>query len=179
MKQINEYTAYIVLFCSRIARSMMSKLICSTFLPIALAVLLFASRPAWTQDQTQDNVEDGLGNSQKTLANLYAVIRNVALPPPSADAKGTEPVTQRLVLLLPGKVLNYYDYFPGDAYQASLEDPHHDGQQVRVLSSFFHMVFTHLIAVSKHYDQRHFPVNHVLLHTHYMIYPEGLLLWNL
>jgi hypothetical protein len=94
----------------------------------------------------QDNVEDGLGNSQNTLANLYAVIRSVALPPPSADATGNEPVTQRLVLLLPGKVLNYYDYFPGDAYQASLEDPHHDGQQVRVLSfSFF---FTHLIVVS-------------------------------
>ena len=105
----------------------MSKLLlCSA---IALVFLLFESRPVWTQSR-QGVVENELDNSKETLAKLYSLIRSVALPPPSEDATGSEAVTQRLVLLLPGKVLNYYDYFPGDAYQASLEDPHHDGQQV-------------------------------------------------
>ena len=62
-------------------------------------------------------------HSTTTLANLYTVIKNVALPPPSADATGNEPTQQRLVMLLPGKVPSYYDYFPGDAYEAYLENP--------------------------------------------------------
>ena len=68
-------------------------------------------------------VNNAAGNSQQTLAKLYEVIRNVALPPRSADATGNELTEQRLVMLLPGKVLSYYDYFPGDAYEAYLENP--------------------------------------------------------
>ena len=103
---------------------MMPKIL--AFLAVILALLLFGSRPVWTQ-AVQDAVAKA---AEDTLTNLYGVIRSVALPPPSEDAKESEPVSQRLVLLLPGKVLSYYDYFPGDAYEASLEDPHHDGQQV-------------------------------------------------
>ena len=62
-------------------------------------------------------------HSSETLANLYNVIRNVALPPPSATSTGTEETQQRLVLMLPGKVPSYYDYFPGDAYEAYIENP--------------------------------------------------------
>ena len=79
--------------------------------------------------------------STDTLAKLYATIRSVALPDPREDATGNEPISQRLVLLLPGKVLNYYDYFPGNAYEASLENPDHGGQQVtippRVMENMF------------------------------------------
>ncbi len=71
-------------------------------------------------------------DSDETLAKLYTTIRSVAQPPVSEAASGEEVINSRLVLLLPGKVLNYYDYFPGDRYEASLEDPHHDGQQVPI-----------------------------------------------
>ena len=68
--------------------------------------------------------------STDKLAKLYSTIRNVALPPVSQTATGNEPISNRLVMVIPGKVLNYYDYFPGDRYEASLEDPHHNGMQV-------------------------------------------------
>lgn len=62
-------------------------------------------------------------HSSETLANLYNVIRNVALPPPSATSTSIDETHQRLLLLLPGKVPSYYDYFPGDAYEAYIENP--------------------------------------------------------
>ncbi len=80
-------------------------------------------------------------HSTKTLAQLYTVIRNVALPPTSAEETGKEPITQRFLMLLPGKVLNYYDYFPGDTYESALENPDYDGRQVvippRVMENMF------------------------------------------
>ena len=81
--------------------------------------------------------------SKDTLTKLYATIRTIAQPPVSETASGNEVINSRLVMLLPGKVLNYYDYFPGDRYEASLEDPHHDGTQVpippRVMESMFQL----------------------------------------
>ena len=100
---------------------------------IAVAAISAAFRPA--NGNVQSNVVDNAaGNSQQTLAKLYEIIRNVALPPTSADATGNEPTEQRLVMLLPGKVLSYYDYFPGDAYEAYLENPDYGytDQQVTV-----------------------------------------------
>lgn len=91
------------------------------------ALLLIAIWISASKGQLED-----IDRSQDTVARLYTTIRNVALPPPSVDAGDDAIVNSRLVLLLPGKVLNYYDYFPGDRYEASLEDPHHDGQQVPI-----------------------------------------------
>ncbi len=92
--------------------------------------LLFA---IWIPASQGQGVSDVVNkNSKGTLAKLYTTIRNVALPPLSEDALEDDITTSRLVLLVPGKVLNYYDYFPGDRYEASLEDPHHDGQQVPI-----------------------------------------------
>ena len=89
---------------------------------IAVVAISTVFHPA--NGNTQRNVENNVaGNSKQTLAKLYEVIRNVALPPPSTDATGNEPTEQRLVMLVPGKVLSYYDYFPGDAYEAYLENP--------------------------------------------------------
>ena len=79
-----------------------------------------ASAATVTGTRAQDAAEE---HSTATLANLYTVIKNVALPPPSADATGNEPTENRLVMLIPGKVPSYYDYFPGDAYEAYLENP--------------------------------------------------------
>jgi hypothetical protein len=60
------------------------------------------------------------------------VIKNVALPPPSAEADGDEPTQQRLVLLMPGKIPSLYDYFPGDAYEAYLENPDYGYEDMQV-----------------------------------------------
>ena len=106
----------------------------TTFVIVALLCKLTAAA-------VEDDVLDAAANSDKTLAKLYTVLLNTALPPTSQEPTGDEPITQRLVLLLPGKVLNYYDYFPGNAYEASLENPDHDGQQViippRVMENMF------------------------------------------
>ena len=86
----------------------------------------------WIPTIKGQDVLNDVAKSKNTVARLYTTIRNVALPPPSEDASEDDIVTSRLVLLVPGKVLNYYDYFPGDRYEASLEDPHHNGQQVPI-----------------------------------------------
>ena len=93
--------------------------------------------------EAQDVVGNVRGASTENLAKLYTVIRNVALPPVNESATGDEPVSQRLVMLLPGKVLSYNDYFPGDEYEASLEDPLHEGRQIpippRVMDNMFQL----------------------------------------
>ena len=87
-----------------------------------MRVLIFAVI-AVTFQQVLADTESATRHSKTTLANLYTVLKNVALPPTSADATGDESTEQRLVMLLPGKVPSYYDYFPGDAYEAYLENP--------------------------------------------------------
>ena len=66
-----------------------------------------------------------MDDSAKKLSQLYSTIRNVALPQSDTN-------TQRLVMLLPGKVQNYYDYYPGKAYEAAMENPDHTGMQVNI-----------------------------------------------
>ena len=92
------------------------------FFVLAATLALFALQPASANDVNDETIA-AARNSRTTLANLYTVLRDVALPPPSAEATGEEPTEQRLVMLIPGKVPSYYDYFPGDAYEAYLENP--------------------------------------------------------
>ena len=73
--------------------------------------------------------QDAGATASNQLIQLYKVIHSVALP----SAGDIEvPVTQRLALLLPGKVLNYFDYYPGDAYvaQQRLQDPNSRFQEI-------------------------------------------------
>lgn len=106
-----------------------------------VATLLLALRLASAADAEER--ERASAKSKQTLANLYTVIRDVAQPPPSEDATGDEATEQRLLMLIPGKVPNYYDYFPGDAYEAYLENPDlgYTDQQVtippRVMENMF------------------------------------------
>ena len=90
---------------------------------VLLVACLAALRCADANSASAGTLAGAGKQSTQTLAELYTVIKNVALPPPSADATGDEPTQQRLVLLIPGKVPSYYDYFPGDAYEAYLENP--------------------------------------------------------
>ena len=53
------------------------------------------------------------------LSDLYKVIRNIAFP--NSPYSDTETAHNRFILMSPGKVLNYDDYYPGDEYTASLK----------------------------------------------------------
>ena len=72
-----------------------------------------------------EDAQKGLDDAAKKLSQLYSTIHSVAMPQSSTSA-------QRLVMLIPGKVLNYYDYYPGKAYESSLENPDQSGQQVNI-----------------------------------------------
>lgn len=110
---------------------------------VSLLLLLHRESRMVEANSAVDDTTAALANAKDNLAKLYSVIRDVALPPANETATGDEPVNQRLVLLLPGKVLSYNDYFPGDEYEASLEDPLHDGRQVpippRVMDNMFQL----------------------------------------
>lgn len=128
----------------------------STFRILLLIVLVYKSFPPThgQGSQAQQAVLDEAGKSQETLSKLYTTIRNVALPPTSDSVSGNELVTERLLLLLPGKVLSYYDYFPGNAYEASLENPHHDGQQVPIPPRVMENMFSLADVIPGHYPLR-------------------------
>ncbi len=50
------------------------------------------------------------------VQNLYATIRAIAFPKsPQLDEYATN-VDTRFILMVPGKVLNYFDYHPGPDY---------------------------------------------------------------
>ena len=86
-----------------------------------VVTILLALRLAGAQ--LEEERKRAAAQSKQTLANLYTIMRDVAQPPPSKDATGDEATEQRLLMLMPGKVPNYFDYFPGDAYEAYLENP--------------------------------------------------------
>ena len=51
---------------------------------------------------------------------LYVTLRNIAFPEhPLTDR--TKNLETRFLLLMPGKVLNYFDYFPGKEYTRFLQ----------------------------------------------------------
>ena len=90
--------------------------------------------PILHQTSAGDDAQKGLDDAAKKLSQLYTTIRNIALPQSDTN-------TQRLVMLLPGKVLSYSEYYPGKSYEASLENPDQIGKQVnipvRVMESMF------------------------------------------
>lgn len=77
-------------------------------------LLLAVALVPCVQGQSEGDVE----NSRKQLMTLYKILRTVALP--SDDIDKDLPQEQRLVLLLPGKILSYDNFYPGDDYVRSL-----------------------------------------------------------
>ena len=68
-------------------------------------------------DETDDDRKRAVDKSQKIMTDLYVTFRNLAFPE-SPLSSGT--TYNRFVLMSPGKVLNYWDYYPGPAYERSL-----------------------------------------------------------
>lgn len=75
------------------------------------AFLLSFGESVPTDDQ-RSKAEEKAG---QLASGLYITLRNIAFPSrTSADDK--KKVDNRFILLLPGKVLNYNDYYPGGVY---------------------------------------------------------------
>ena len=83
-------------------------------LAIFVSVLLFVSVKGDSSEQQRDKAVD---NTAKILTGLYVTLRNIVFP----KSPLTNDVTyNRFVLMSPGRVLNYWDYYPGEDYEDSL-----------------------------------------------------------
>ena len=68
--------------------------------------------------QSDQDRQKAIEKSRKITAGLYTTLRNIAFP--ESPLTSSTPVANRFVLMSPGKVLNYWDYYPGQAYEQSL-----------------------------------------------------------
>ncbi len=81
---------------------------------IILSLFLINKTDAENADKKRKSAAD---NSGKILTDLYITLRNIVFPKsPLSDGV----MNNRFVLLSPGKVLNYWDYYPGEDYEESL-----------------------------------------------------------
>lgn len=78
------------------------------------AAFLLASVHGDTSDQQREKAEK---NSAKILTDLYVTFRNIVFPKSPLSNAVTY---NRFVLLFPGKILNYWNYYPGGDYEESL-----------------------------------------------------------
>ncbi len=80
-------------------------------------VVLLAGISLVVGNKSDDDREKATKNSKKILLDLYTTLRNIAFPE-SPLSSGR--VANRFVMLSPGKVLNFWDYYPGKEYEQSL-----------------------------------------------------------
>lgn len=78
-----------------------------------VALLLINARA----DSSGEQRKKAADNSAKILTDLYVTLRNIVFPKSPLTGDVTY---NRFVLLSPGKVLNYWDYYPGGDYEESL-----------------------------------------------------------
>ena len=70
-------------------------------------------------DKSDDDRKAAAKRSAQIFGDLYLTLRNIAFPKSPYSQSST--VHNRFILLLPGKVLNYDDYNPGELYTASMK----------------------------------------------------------
>ncbi len=79
---------------------------------IIVAIAVFTT--AQGQEPTAQDQADAARRNAAGIANeLYGTLRNIAFP--AGNVPATE-IENRFLMLMPGKVLNYFDYFPGKEY---------------------------------------------------------------
>ena len=70
-------------------------------------------------ESSRDQAKDADKKANDIMRDLYFTLRSIALPnSPNSNKR----VTQRFVLMSPGKVLNFFDYYPGEQYENSVQD---------------------------------------------------------
>ena len=87
-------------------RLLFSMLVCAILVTLTIA-------------SSDDDRKAATKKSSDILADLYVVLRNIAFPKSPYSMSGN--THNRFVFMSPGKVLNYYDYYPGDEYAASIK----------------------------------------------------------
>ena len=85
-------------------------LFCACF--VGLASSLTASNTAGQRDDAQKR-------ALEQARGLYITLRNVAFPQDPLTNDGH--LENRFLLLMPGKVLNYFDYYPGKEYTTFIQ----------------------------------------------------------
>ena len=68
---------------------------------------------------TNDQVKDESSAAFQRTQQLYITLRNIAYPEKPLDPNTK--IGSRFVLNMPGKVLNYFDYYPGLEYTKFLQ----------------------------------------------------------
>lgn len=66
--------------------------------------------------QSTGDQENAIDRGRRTTAALYDLIRSIAFPESPALDVNQHNLDNRFLLLMPGKVLNYFDYYPGREY---------------------------------------------------------------
>lgn len=79
------------------------------------SALLILCILAVARSQTSDSQrQDGQDRASQITSGLYITLRNVAFP--NHKLGDETAIESRFLMLMPGKVLNYFDYFPGKDY---------------------------------------------------------------
>ena len=79
-----------------------------------LVACLLCSVEAQSSPSSSEQLGDATERSGQIIRGLYNTLRNIAFPAePLTDSPN---VMSRFLLLSPGKILNYDDYFPGSEY---------------------------------------------------------------
>ena len=75
---------------------------------------LLAAAHAQAQDSSAAQQTQGQEKALDITTGLYLTMRNIAYP--DHKINDDKNVDSRFLLLMPGKVLNYFDYYPGTEY---------------------------------------------------------------
>ena len=78
-------------------------------------VILCLLTAAFAQQTSTEQREDAQKKALDITAGLYITLRNVAFPGHDLEDESRN-LDGRFLMLMPGKVLNYFDYYPGTDY---------------------------------------------------------------
>ena len=84
-----------------------------------VVICILALHVTQTKQSSDDDRKKSVEKSKEILTDLYHVMRSIAFPKSPYSNSAT--AHNRFILMSPGKVLNYDDYYPGDEYTASLK----------------------------------------------------------
>ena len=85
---------------------------------LVLVVLVCWANCGYSQSKSDQANQGG-----SMTAALYDLIRGIAFPEhPALDNQPNQ--ANRFILLMPGKVLNYFDYYPGREYTKFIQVGH-------------------------------------------------------
>ena len=84
---------------------------------VALFFCIIAA--ARSQPTTDSQSQNGEEKASQITSGLYVTLRNVAFP--DHQLSDTTEIDSRFLMLMPGKVLNYFDYFPGSEYTSFIQ----------------------------------------------------------